>query len=168
MTEHAQDPAAVLDALERALAHWHETEGFAQAVAETVARHGYARADVESQLRHVLLRTRGRTMRLVLEEEVGSIGPFPTAPERVLVLASGRVPGLAIEGVVAALAVGAVAVVRPSRDETVLHHLLGSLAATEPSLLERVEVVGAGDELPWERVDGAIVFGSDETIALVR
>ncbi|MCW2927923.1 MAG: hypothetical protein JWM86_1891, partial [Thermoleophilia bacterium] len=42
------------------------------------------------------------------------------------------------------------------------------LAANEPSLLERVEVVGAGDELPWERVDGAIVFGSDETIALVR
>jgi len=170
----ASDRDSVLDALDRVLANWHETEGFAHAVAETVSRTGYARADVERQLRHVALRSRGRTMRRVCDEELGSgagagDADLTGAPEHVLVLASGRVPGLAIEGMAAALAVGATALVRPSRDETVLHHLLGGLRAWEPGLMAKVEVVGAGGlEPPWVRADAAIVFGSDETIALVR
>lgn len=168
----ATDRESILDALERVLARWHETDSFAHAVAETVARTGYARADVERQLRAVALRCRGATMRRVLEEELGAGGTrepdLTGAPRSVLVLASGRVPGLAIEGMAAALAVGATALVRPSRDETVLHHLLGGLRVWEPGLMSKVEVVAAGGlEPPWSRADAAIVFGSDETIALV-
>jgi hypothetical protein len=160
---------AVLDALDRALVGWLDTEHFAHAVAETVAQRGYARADVEAQLRHVVLRSRGRTMQLVLAEELGAHPDLADAPGTVLVLASGNVPGLVIEGIAAALALGAQALVRPSRDETVLHHLLGGLRAWEPELMERIEVVGAGaGELPWTRADAAIVFGSDETVARVR
>jgi hypothetical protein len=160
---------SLLDALERVLTSWPQTEGFAHAVAETVSRHGYSPADVEAQLRHVLLRCRGRTMRLVLEAELGKDADLSSAPRTVLVLASGRVPGLAIEGIAAALAIGATALVRPSRDETVLHHLLGGLRAWEPELMSKIEVVGVGGaEPPWARADAAIVFGSDETIAMVR
>lgn len=159
----------VLDALDRVLASWPDSEGFAHAVAETVARHGYARADVDAQLRHVVLRCRGRTMRLVVDAELGHDVDLTDAPGHVLVLASGRMPGLAIEGIASALAVGAIALVRPSGDETVLHHLLGGLRAHEPELMSRIEVVAAGGgEPPWRRADAAIVFGSDETIALVR
>jgi hypothetical protein len=163
------DRVAVLDALDRALVGWLETDGFAHAVAETIAQRGYAREDVEAQLRHVVLRSRGRTMQRVVDEELGAGADLSTAPGTVLVLASGNVPGLVIEGIAAALAVGAQALVRPSRDETVLHHLLGGLRAWEPALMERIEVVGAGGmEPPWNRADAAIVFGSDETIAMVR
>ena len=168
-TAPATDRDSVLDALDRVLANWHETEGFAHAVAETVSRHGYAMADVEAHLKHVALRCRGRTMRLVVQDELGEDADLSGAPKHVLVLASGRVPGLAIEGIAAALAVGATALVRPSRDETVMHHLLGGLRAWEPGLMARVEVVGvSGSEPPWGRADSAIVFGSDETIAMVR
>lgn len=159
----------VLDALDRVLATWPDTESFAHAVAETVSRHGYAQEDVEKQLRHVALRSRGRTMRMVVTTEAGEDADLSRAPGRVLVLASGRMPGLAIEGIAAALAVGATALVRPSRDETVLHHLLAGLRAWEPALMSRISVVGVdGAEPPWSEADGAIVFGSDETIAMVR
>lgn len=165
----ASDRDSVLDALDRVLATWHQTEGFAHAVAETVSRHGYAKADVEAQLRHVALRCRGGTMRMVVDEELGADADLSEAPETVLVLASGRVPGLAVEGIAAGLAVGARVLVRPSRDETVLHHLLGGLRAWEPGLMSRIEVVGVGgSDVPWSRARSAVVFGSDETIAMVR
>jgi hypothetical protein len=165
----ATDRESVLDALERVLTSWPETESFAHAVAETASRHGYATSDVEAQLRHVALRCRGRTMRLVLERELGERPDLSGAPATVLVLAAGRVPGLALEGIAAALAIGATALVRPSRDETVLHHLLGGLRVWEPGLMAKVEVVGVGgSEPPWGRAQAAIVFGSDETIAMVR
>jgi hypothetical protein len=158
----------MLDALERVLPTWHETAQFERAVAETVARHGYATDDVERQLRHVALRCRGRTMRLVLDDELGADADLSGAPRTVLVLASGRMPGLAIEGIAAAAAIDADVLVRPSRDETVLHHLLGTIREREPELARRIEVVGSGDEVPWERAESAVVFGSDATIAMVR
>jgi acyl-CoA reductase-like NAD-dependent aldehyde dehydrogenase len=158
----------MLDALDRVLADWHDTDAFRRAVAETVARHGYATDDVDGQLRHVALRCRGRTMQLVLDAELGAEADLSEAPGTVLVLASGRMPGLAVEGAAAALAIGATALVRPSRDETVLHHLLTTLRAQAPQLAGKIELVGVGDEPPWERAEGAVVFGSDETIALVR
>jgi hypothetical protein len=87
----------------------------------------------------------------------------------VLVLAAGRMPGLVIEGIAAAIAVGARVLVRPSRDETVLPHLLGWLREREPELAARIEIVALdGSEPPWERAEAAIVFGPDATIALVR
>ena len=158
-----------LDALERALADWPSTASFASAVAETTSRHGYAADDVRAQLAHVALRSRGRTMRLVVQNELGTDAVPADAPRSVLVLASARVPGLAIEGIAAALAVGARALVRPSREETVLHHFLGMLRASEPELASQIEVVGAGgSDVPFNRADAAVVFGTDETIALVR
>ncbi len=159
---------AALDALDRALEQWSATDSFQRAAQETVGRHGYAPDDVTAQLTHVALRSRGRTMRYVVQSELGADAVPDGAPGSVLVLASGRMPGLAIEGIAAAIAVGARALVRPSRDETVLHHFLGMLRDDEPELAARIEVVGAGDEPPWERADAAVVFGSDETIALVR
>lgn len=160
---------AALDALDRALEQWSGSGTFQRAVQETVGRHGYAPDDVAAQLTHVALRCRGRTMRYVLQAELGADAAPDDAPATVLVLASGRMPGLAIEGIAAALAIGARALVRPSRDETVLHHFLGMLRADEPELAARIELVGTdGDEPPWERAEAAIVFGSDETIALVR
>ena len=159
---------AALDALERALEQWSTTVSFQRAVQETVARHGYAGDDVAAQLAHVALRCRGRTMRHVMQSELGADEVPANAPSSVLVLASGRMPGLSIEGIAAAIAVGASALVRPSRDETVLHHFLGMLREEEPDLAARIEVVGTGGEPPWERADAAVVFGSDETIALVR
>jgi hypothetical protein len=159
----------MLDALDRALVAWPDDATFGRAVAETVARHGYAAEDVERQLRHVVLRCRGRTMRLVLDEELGVDATFADAPASVLVLAAGRMPGLVVEGIAASVAVGARALVRPSRDETVLPHLLGWLREREPDLAARIEVVALdGGEPPWDRADAAIVFGSDATIALVR
>lgn len=69
-------------------------------------------------------------MRQVLEAELGADADLADAPEHVLVLASGNVPGLAIEGMAAAIALGATALVRPSRDDTVLDHFVsGSLGA---------------------------------------
>ncbi|MCW2924291.1 MAG: hypothetical protein JWM98_1695 [Thermoleophilia bacterium] len=161
--------AGVLGALDRVLERWPASEQCRDAVAETVARTGYAADDVRAQLRHVALRCRGRTMELVVADELGADADLSGAPGEVLVLASGRVPGLAIEGVAAALAVGARALVRPSRDETVLHHLLAGLRVWEPDLAARIEVVSSGGgDPPWSRVGGAVVFGSDETIAMVR
>ncbi len=177
---------AHLDALDRLLAGWPGSDSFARAVAETVARHGHAPDDVDAQLRHVVQRCRGRTMRAVLDSELGEDVDLSAAPGAVLVLAAGRMPGLAIEGIAAAITVGAVALVRPSHDETVLHHLLVRAREVEPELARRIELVGLGphpspmypnpsgaegaerDEVPWERADAAIVFGSDETIAYVR
>lgn len=160
---------AALDALDRALEKWSGTDSFQRAVQETVGRHGYAPDDVTAQLTHVALRCRGRTMRYVLQSELGADAVPDNAPSSVLVLASGRMPGLAIEGIASAIAVGARALVRPSRDETVLHHFLGMLRDEEPELAARIEVVGTGGaEPPWERAEAAIVSGSDETIALVR
>lgn len=163
------DMAPLLDALERSLTSWQDDDGFAAAVTETVSRTGYAPADVERQLRHVVLRCRGATMRMVLEEELGGQPQLDETPRNVLVLASATVPGLVVEGIASALALGATALVRPSRDETVLHHLLGTMRVWEPQLAARIEVVGVGGtEPPWSRADAAIVYGSDETIALVR
>ena len=74
------DPAApdtreaLLDALDRLLSEWPGSDEFQRAVSETVARHGYAPDDVDAQLRHVCLRSRGRTMRLVRDDELGAIG----------------------------------------------------------------------------------------------
>lgn len=158
----------LLDALDRSLADWHEADGFSRAVAETCARHGYAPDDVDAQLRHVALRCRGRTMRHVLVAELGNPPDVSDAPHAVLVLAAGRMPGLAIEGIAAAIAIGARALVRPSRDETVLQHWLGDLRGREPELAARIELVGVGGDVPWEQCDAAIVFGSDATIAYVR
>ncbi|MCW2921233.1 MAG: hypothetical protein JWL76_1107 [Thermoleophilia bacterium] len=159
---------AALDALDRALEQWSSTDSFQRAVTETVGRHGYAPDDVIDQLTHVALRCRGRTMRYVLQAELGEDAVPANAPSNVLVLASGRMPGLAIEGIAAAISLGATALVRPSRDETVLHHFLGLLREDEPELAGRIDVVGTGEEPPWDRADAAVVFGSDETIALVR
>ncbi len=164
----AGDRDALLDALDRALAAWPSTDSFARAVQETVARHGYAHDDVAGQLRHVALRSRGRTMRLVLDAELGTQSVPADAPSAVLVLAAGRLPGLSVEGIAAAVAIGARALVRPSRDETVLPHLLAHLREAEPELAEHVELVGTGGEPPWDRAEAAMVFGSDETIAYVR
>jgi hypothetical protein len=159
----------LLDALDRALVAWPDSDGFARAVSEIVARHGYASDDVDEQLRHVALRCRGRTMRLVLDAELGADADLSDAPSTVLVLASGRMPGLAIEGIASAIAIGAAALVRPSRDECVLHHFLALLRTLEPELALRIEVVAAGSsDVPWDRAEAAIVFGTDETIALVR
>jgi hypothetical protein len=161
------DPSPLIDELDEFFAAWPADPSFDRAVAETVARHGYARDDVEHQLRHVALRCRGRTMRLVLDDELGPGADLAAAPATVLVLASGRVPGLALEGFAAAVAIGATALVRPSRDETVLHHVAEALHARGPAALaDHLEFVGG--EVPWERAGSAIVFGTDETIALVR
>lgn len=158
----------LLDALDRGLADWHQADGFSRAVAETCARHGYAPDDVDAQLRHVATRCRGRVMRHVLATELGDPPSMSNVPGTVLVLAAGRMPGLAIEGIAAALSLGARALVRPSRDETVLQHWLGDLRVREPELAARIELVGVGGDVPWERCDAAVVFGSDATIAYVR
>lgn len=158
----------LLDALDRGLADWHLAAGFSRAVAETCARHGYAPDDVDAQLRHVALRCRGRIMRQVMTAELGDPPDLTNAPGTVLVLAAGRMPGLAIEGIAAALSLGAEALVRPSRDETVLQHWLADLRMRVPELAGRVELVGVGGDVPWDRCDGAVVFGSDATIAYVR
>lgn len=157
-----------LEALDRGLADWHEAMGFSHAVAESCARHGFAPDDVDAQLRHVALRCRGRVMRHVLAAELGDPPDMGNAPEAVLVLASGRMPGLAIEGIAAALSLGARALVRPSRDEAVLQHWLADLRVGVPELAERIELVGVGGDVPWDRCDAAVVFGSDATIAYVR
>lgn len=165
----------LLDAWDRVLVAWADSDAFGRAVAETVARHSYAAEEVQAQLRHVVLRSRGRTMRLVLDDELGAGADLSVAPSTVLVLASGGVPGLVIEGIAAAVAIGATALVRPSRDECVLPHLLTFVGEREPQLARFVELVGQGDDdgdgasdIPWARSQAAIVFGSDETIALVR
>ncbi len=157
---------SALDELDRFFDTWPGTQSFANAVSETVSRRNYAPEDVEQQLWHVAERSSGRTMRRVLELETGSQSPPADAPRSVAVLAAGRVPGLALEGIAAAIAIGAKALVRPSRDETVLQHVVARLRDGEfPRLAERIEVA---PEIPWERADAAIVFGADETIAMVR
>ncbi|MCW2974393.1 MAG: hypothetical protein JWN72_2666 [Thermoleophilia bacterium] len=169
MTFGREQRDALLDSLDRALLTWPDHDTFALAISETVQHTGYAAADVEHQLRQVILRASGRAMRAVIEAELGANPDLTGAPEEVLVLASGGVPGLAIEGIAAAIAVGAKALVRPSRDESVLFHFLSGIRFWEPALTEQVELVGmSGEEVPWERADAAIVFGSDETIAFVR
>ncbi|MCW2962229.1 MAG: acyl-CoA reductase, partial [Thermoleophilia bacterium] len=166
-TEH--DRHAALNALDGALEAWLEHESFRRAVAETCSRAGYSKEDVEFQLRHVVERCRAATMRRVLNAELGVDADLSVAPETVLVLASGGVPGLVIEGIAAAFAIGAKALVRPSRDETVLHHLLRELPTLAPSAAHRIEIVGVeGEDPPWERAEAAIVFGSDSTISYVR
>ena len=170
MTSFVDERDAILDALERILRTWHEHESFDHAVTETVSRTGYAAADVAAQLRHVAVRCRAEVLRELLVDEHDGVEPDPAdLPSTVLVLASGGVPGLVIEGIASALAVGATALVRPSRDETILHHLLGGLRAWEPALADRIEVVGTGGvDVPWNRAEAAVVFGSNETIARVR
>lgn len=160
---------SLLDAWDDLLVRWPGSDAHAHAVAETVGRTGYAQADVESQLRHVVDRSCATVLRELVDLELGGPEALVDAPGSVLVLASGRIPGLAIEGVAAGLAVGARVLVRPSGDETVLHHLLAGLSASHPDLAEQVQVVAAdGGEPPWDDADAAVVFGSDETVALVR
>ena len=166
---HELDADETLESFERLLDTWRGQDAFASAVVETVARTGYARIDVETQLERVIDRCRAPVMRLVRAEELGT-GELPeNRPRTVLVLASGGVPGLVLEGIAAAFAVGARALVRPSRDETIIHHLLAGIRVWQPQLAPGIEVVGiGGTQPPWSRADAAVVFGSDETVALVR
>ncbi|MCW2949898.1 MAG: hypothetical protein JWN41_911 [Thermoleophilia bacterium] len=169
MTFGQQQRDALLDSLDRALLTWPDHDTFALAIQETVSHTGYAAADVEHQLRQVMRRASGRAMRAVIDAELGENPDLSDAPATVLVLAASSVPGLAIEGAAAAIAVGAKALVRPSRDETVLFHFLSGIRFWEPALAEQIEIVGmAGEPVPWESAEGAIVFGSDETLAFAR
>lgn len=154
------DPDQLLDAWDDALAQWSTSASFHAAVAAVSAAFGYATTDVERQLEHVIARCRASVMRELLDREASALADLPA---RVLVLTSGGVPGLVLESIASALAVGAVAVVRPSRDEHVLDHLFGELP---DDVLARIEIVDG--DVPWTSVDAAIVHGSDETIALVR
>ncbi|MCW2955627.1 MAG: hypothetical protein JWO69_496 [Thermoleophilia bacterium] len=165
----AHDHHLALEELDGVLASWHEHASFRRAVAETSLRLGYAKEDVEAQLRHVAERCTAATLHRVMTAELGADHDLSGAPERVMVLASGGVPGLAIEGVAAAFAIGATALVRPSRDDTVIHHLLGELPHLAPAAAHCIDLVGVGDTpLPWEQAGAAIVYGSDSTIAWVR
>lgn len=158
----------MLDAFDRVIQGWSRDRSFGRAIAETVARTGYASADVERQLHHVTLRCLGRTMRILLEVEIPDFAHKNGIPSNVLTLASSRVPGLVIEGIAAAAALDADALVRPSRDETVLHHLLGFINEAAPDLARRIKIVGADQQIPWTQIQSAMVFGTDSTIAMVH
>jgi hypothetical protein len=151
----------LLDAWDTAIASWPDRPSFQAAIAAASTAFGYAANDVDAQLHHVIARCRASVLRTLLEREVPAAVHRPT---RVLVLTSGGVPGLVLESIASVLALGAVAVVRPSRDEHVLDQLYPELPV---ELSARIEIV-SGDDVPWDDVDAAIIHGSDETIAMVR
>ena len=159
---------ADLDRFETVLRSWLTSTQCTRAVAECTSRFGYASADVQQQLQRVVERCSAAVMRDARRLECGIEHVPDDAPERVLVLASGRMPGLVLEGIAAAFAVGAQPLVRPSRDEAVFLHVLAHAAEVDPELASRIHPVGINDEpVPWEQADAAIVFGSDATINLV-
>lgn len=156
----------MLDQWDNAFQTWWTRASFGVATAACSARFGYATADVVAQLEHVVARCRADVLRELVRREVPSDAERPAT---VLVLASGGVPGLVLEGIASALALGARALVRASRDECVLGPLLDDLAERAPDVRDRIEVIDAErDGVPWDAADSAIVFGTDETIALVR
>lgn len=156
-----------LRTIDAALHGWRPgTPEFDAAVAETVSRHGYAPVDVERQLLHVAhRRCTGAALADALGQETAGEPVRGRAPREVLQLVAATVPGLAMESLLVAYTLGARSQIRPAREETVLAHFLAHASGLAPALVGSVELV---PELRWATADAAIVYGSDETVALVR
>jgi Acyl-CoA reductase (LuxC) len=161
---HVRRRLATVDA---ALAGWEPGgELFDRAVADTVALHGYSQSDVERQLLHLVReRNSASALESSLRAEAGGAPVRGRTPGEVLHLVAGTVPGLAMESVLTAYVLGARSQLRPSRQETVLGHFLTHASKTAPALVGTVDLVG---ELRWATPDAAIVYGSDDTVELVR
>jgi hypothetical protein len=160
---------ALLAAWSSALESWRVSPSAESAIHAFVRATGYAHADVERQLDDVVHRCSSDVMREVRRREVSLADiACESAPRTVLVLASGGIPGLVLEGVTAAFTIDADAIIRPSRDEHVLGSVVAHVRSVAPHLAQRMNVLTASAEVPWREAEAAVVFGSDETIAFVR
>lgn len=153
--------------IERACAAWCEQPPELQdAVDATVTSFGDSRAEVTRQLLRVARdMTSANLRRALLAQADGDAERLRRAPQALLHLVAATVPGLSVESVLWGLALGCHNACRPSRDDTTIRPFLRFLERVAPRLAARVELVSAPD---WEAMDGAVVFGSDETIAMVR
>lgn len=156
-----------LQELDRVWTTWQTSPHFQHAVAATCAEHHYAVRDIEHQLRLVADRCSSASLIACAQAEglgVGELAHY-SRPRRVLHLVASTVPGLSVESLCHTLALGAPAVVRPSRRETVLPAWMDHLRDIRSPLHDRIDVIS--DALPTN-VDAAVVFGSDATIDVVR
>lgn len=154
----------LLEQWDNVLVSWPERPSFLAAISNCCNVFGYAPQDVDKQLRHVIKRCRVEVMRELFQREQNPSNSNEL-PSSVLVLTSGGVPGLVLEAIAASLTIGAVAYVRPSHEEWVLDHLLGDLFNLAPQVAEQIELIS---EIDWLQMQSAIVYGTDETVEMVK
>lgn len=150
--------------LAKACSQWATSSELASAVENRCAATGDSPEAVQNQLVRITS-WQPKQLEAVVESELGPHRTRIVVPDRILHLAAGTVPGLAIDSLLLPLLLGSQHVVRPSRDDHETAHFHTLLKRVTPHLAEQLELT---NNLDWPSYDAAVVWGNDATVALVR
>jgi hypothetical protein len=101
----------------------------------------------------------------LVEAELGTDLALVMAPQRILHLASGSVPGLGIDSLIPTLMLGCHQLIKTSERDRELAGFVAVLRNTAPELGKLVTLT---ESIDWSAPDAAVVWGTNATIALVR